>query len=269
MKYIVCKTPGEFELSEKETPAHQSGEALLKIKRVGICGTDLHAYQGNQPFFTYPRILGHELAATVIEVEENDQHVRAGDPVIIMPYQSCGQCVACTNGKTNCCTDINVFGVHVDGGMQEIISYPIENLMPAGKLKDKSIAVVEPLAIGAHGINRAQIVSNEVVLVIGCGPIGVGIIKQAKIKGAQVIAMDTDNGRLQIAQNSFGADFTVSALNHPLEHIRDITTGDLATAVFDATGNIKALNSGIDYLAHGGRYVLVGLSQENLIFSPS
>lgn len=266
MKYIVCDTPGKLSMGEKSSPIHKSGEALLKIDRVGICGTDLHAYQGNQPFFSYPRILGHELAATVIEIEENDQYIRAGDSVIIMPYQSCSECIACRKGKTNCCTDINVFGVHVDGGMQEMISYPIENLMPAGNLNHKSIAVVEPLAIGAHGISRAQVVQDEVVLVVGCGPIGVGIIKQAKIKGARVIAMDTDDGRLRIAQNSFGADFIVSALHDPLEQVREITSGDLATAVFDATGNIKALNRGIDYLAHGGRYVLVGLSQENLIF---
>ena len=118
MKYIVCQEPGNFVLKEKERPTRKAGEALLKVKKVGICGTDLHAYAGNQAFFSYPRILGHELATQVVEIEENDKGIRVGDNVIVMPYKSCGSCVACVNGQTNCCTEISVMGVHSDGGMQ-------------------------------------------------------------------------------------------------------------------------------------------------------
>ena len=161
MKYIVCEKPGQFELKEKAAPTKKEGEALLKIKQVGICGTDLHAYGGNQAFFSYPRILGHELAAEVLEIGANEQGLKEGDKVIIMPYLSCQKCIACRNGKTNCCTNISVLGVHSDGGMQEIISLPTDILLPAGDLSLSEIALVEPLAIGAHAIRRAALTKRR------------------------------------------------------------------------------------------------------------
>lgn len=184
MKYIVCEEPGRFELKEKPAPVRKPGEALLKITKVGICGTDLHAYAGNQAFFTYPpRILGHELAAEVVEIDDNAQHLKSGDKVVIMPYLSCGKCVACRAGKTNCCTNIAVLGVHTDGGMQQQITVPQDILLPANNLSDSEIAIVECLGIGAHAIRRAQIRPKENVVVVGgCGPIGIGIMKFARSK---------------------------------------------------------------------------------------
>ncbi len=184
-----------------------------------------------------------------------------------MPYVSCGTCIACRNGKTNCCTNIQVLGVHTDGGMQEIISVPSNILIPAGNLSDAAIALVEPLAIGAHAIRRAAVQKDEFVLVIGCGPIGIGMMKLAQIDGAKVIAMDINNERLAYAKTEIGVDYIVNALENPLEAIHKITNGDLATAVFDATGNQKALESGVNYMSHGGRYVLVGLSKGDLTFN--
>lgn len=267
MKYIVCEKPGEFILKEKPAPQVQPGEALLKINQVGICGTDLHAYAGNQAFFQYPRILGHELAAEIVEVDDNEQGLSNGDKVIIMPYISCGKCIACRNGKTNCCIDISVLGVHSDGGMQEFISVPTNILIPADNLSDEQIAVVEPLAIGAHAIHRAEVKAGETILIIGCGPIGIGLMKLAQIDGATVIGMDVNKDRLAYAKNEIGVDHIVDALDNPLKAIQEITNGDLATAVFDATGNKRALESGIDYMSHGGRYVLVGLSKGELTFT--
>ena len=148
MKYIVCEEPGNFQLKEKEAPIRKENEALLKVKKVGICGTDLHAYSGNQAFFTYPRILGHELASEIVEIGENDRGLKAGDKVVIMPYISCGTCIACRNGKTNCCTNISVLGVHSDGGMQEFITVRQDLLLPANNLSYDQMAIVEPLAIG-------------------------------------------------------------------------------------------------------------------------
>lgn len=266
MKYIVCNKPDEFQLQEKATPSWDGSNALLKIKRVGICGTDLHAYKGNQAFFSYPRILGHELAAEVLEIGENDQGIEVGDQVAIMPYISCGTCIACRNGKTNCCTSIKVLGVHTDGGMQEIISLPPHLLLPAKGLSLEEIAIVEPLAIGAHAVRRADVQPGETVIVMGCGPIGIGIMKLAQIKGATVIAMDINDNRLQYAKEQIGVDFTVNVLKEPLEAVKKITNGELATAVFDATGNAKALMTGPTYMAHGGQYVLVGLSKGDLSF---
>lgn len=265
MKYIVCEEPGRLALKEKEEPRRGKNEVLLKIKTIGICGTDLHAFGGNQAYFSYPRILGHELAAEVVE-SENNSGFNPGDKVVIMPYLSCGKCIACVKGKVNCCVNIRVFGVHVDGGMQEKVVLPAHILIPTPKLSDEEIAVIEPLAIAAHAIGRAQVRSGDTVLVMGCGPIGIGIMKLAQIGGARVIAMDINRERLHYARDIIGAATVVLADEKALETVKDITAGDLAGSVFDATGNRIALESGVQYMSHGGKYVLVGLSKGHLTF---
>ncbi|MEL0456522.1 zinc-binding alcohol dehydrogenase family protein [Flavobacteriaceae bacterium SZ-1-7] len=267
MKYIVCEKPGEFQLKDKEAPKRKQGEALLKIKKVGICGTDLHAYSGNQAFFTYPRILGHELASEVLEIDENEKGIKAGDKVVVMPYVSCGNCIACRNGKTNCCTNIRVLGVHADGGMQQRITVPENILLPANNLSDNEMAIVEPLAIGAHAIRRANIQKRETIAVIGCGPIGIGIMKLAQIAGAKVIAIDMNEQRLDYAKEKIGVDYIVKAGETAVEEISKITKGDLCTAVFDASGNKYALEACPSYMAHGGRFILVGLSKGELVYN--
>jgi 2-desacetyl-2-hydroxyethyl bacteriochlorophyllide A dehydrogenase len=266
MKYIVCEKPGTFLLKEKPAPVKVQGEALLKIRKVGICGTDLHAYAGRQPFFTYPRILGHELAAEITDIEPGIGDLIIGDMVVVMPYVGCKKCYACRNGKTNCCADIKVLGVHTDGGMQEQISVPADLLLPARGLGDREIAIVEPLAIGMHAIRRAQLRKGETVVVVGCGPIGMGIMSIAKLMGASVIAIDTNQSRLNYAREKFGIANIVPSGNGAEEAVQKITGGDMAAVVFDATGNRKALESGIDLMAHGGRYVLVGLTKGPLEF---
>ncbi|WP_299664991.1 zinc-binding alcohol dehydrogenase family protein [uncultured Polaribacter sp.] len=267
MKYIVCEKPGEFLLKEKEAPKRKEGEALLQINKVGICGTDLHAYSGHQAFFTYPRILGHELASEVLEIDENEQGIRAGDKVVVMPYISCGKCVACRNGKTNCCTNISVLGVHGDGGMQEQITVPTNILLPANHLSDNEMAVVEPLAIGAHAIRRVNIKKGETVAVVGAGPIGIGIMKLAQIAGAKVIAIDMNEERLHYAKEKIDVDYIVKAGKDAIREISEITNGDLCTAVFDASGNKYALEACPDYMSHGGRFVMVGLSKGELTYT--
>lgn len=267
MKYIVCEEPGKFLLKEKEAPVRAENEALLRVKKVGICGTDLHAYSGNQAFFTYPRILGHELASEVVEIGENERGLKAGDKVVIMPYISDKNSAASRNGKPNCCPNISVLGVHSDGGMQEYITVPQDLLLPANNLSYDEMAIVEPLAIGAHAIRRANVQKGETAVVVGCGPIGIGMIKLAQIAGAKVIALDVNDGRLEYAKNDIGADYVINVKNDPAEKIAEITNGDMATAVFDATGFKGALETGTDYMAHGGRYVLVGLSKGDLTFN--
>ncbi|MDO6736334.1 zinc-binding alcohol dehydrogenase family protein [Wenyingzhuangia sp. 2_MG-2023] len=267
MKYIVCEEPGKFLLKEKEAPVRKENEALLRVKKVGICGTDLHAYSGNQAFFTYPRILGHELASEIVEIGENERGLKAGDNVVVMPYVSCGKCIACRNGKTNCCTNISVLGVHSDGGMQEFITVRQDLLLPANELSDDQMAIVEPLAIGAHAIRRANVQKDETVVVVGCGPIGIGMVKLAQIAGAKVIVLDVNDDRLKYTKEEIGADYVINVNNNPVEKIAEITNGDMATAVFDATGFKGALEIGPDYMSHGGRYVLVGLSKGDLTFA--
>src|SRR5690606_10839142 len=266
MKYIVCDSPENFSIRSKAQPEITPGNALLKVKRVGICGTDLHAFKGNQAFFSYPRILGHELATEVLEVGTNDEGLRPGDKTVILPYINCEQCVACKAGKPNCCQNLSVFGVHTDGGMQEIISLPTRLLIPANDLSLEEIAIVEPLAIGAHALRRAQTKNNDVIVVMGCGPIGIGIIQLAKSVGATVIAVDINDNRLKAANESFGADFIVNAVQEPADRIKELTNGDLAHCVFDATGSKHAIEGGAALMRHGGTFVLVGLFKGELSF---
>ena len=267
MKYIVCETPGDFQLKEKDAPLRKEGEALLQINKVGICGTDLHAYAGNQAFFTYPRILGHELASEILEIGENDRGLKVGDKVVVMPYISDKNSVASRNGKPNCCPNIRVLGVHTDGGMQQQITVPADILLPANNLSDDQMAIVEPLAIGAHAVRRADVKPGETVAVVGCGPIGIGIMKLAQIAGAKVVAIDMNEQRLQYAKEKIGVDYTVKAGAKAADEIAELTNGDLCTAVFDASGNKFALEAGPDYMSHGGRFVLVGLSKGELTYS--
>jgi 2-desacetyl-2-hydroxyethyl bacteriochlorophyllide A dehydrogenase len=267
MKYIVCNKPRDLEIKDKDIPIRKEGEALLKVNKVGICGTDLHAYEGNQAFFTYPRILGHELATTVLEIDENPQGIVVNDKVVVMPYVSCGKCIACGNGKTNCCSNISVLGVHGDGGMQEQITVPTNLLLKTKNLSYDQMTIVEPLAIGAHAISRALVKKGEFVAVIGCGPIGIGAMKIAQIAGAKVIALDVNKERLKYVNEQIGVKFIVDAGSNPVEKITEITGGDMTNVVIDASGNKHAIEAGIDYMAHGGRYVLVGLSNGELTFS--
>jgi len=183
-----------------------------------------------------------------------------------MPYITCGECIACRKGKTNCCTQMNVLGVHTDGGMQEYITVPTNILIPADSLSDRECALVEPLAIGAHCIRRAQIQKGESVLVVGCGPIGLGIIRQAQLAGAKLIIMDLNQDRLKFVKDKFGVKHTIHATKNPNEEILSINGGELPTIVIDATGNKTALESGVNYMAHGGKYILVGLYKDELTF---
>jgi 2-desacetyl-2-hydroxyethyl bacteriochlorophyllide A dehydrogenase len=267
MKILVCNKPGEFEYKEMDKPLLQKGYAMLAVKRIGICGTDLHAYEGTQPFFNYPRILGHELAAEIVEIESND-NFSVGDRVTIIPYFNCGECIACRNGLNNCCTTINVFGVHIDGGMKEFILVPIKYLLKTNDLSFDELALVEPLAIGVHGIRRARVNENEFVLVMGAGPIGLGVLEFAKIAGANVIAMDVNENRLQFCKNNLNVQHLINpSTQNVMDELKRITNNDMPTVIIDATGNLKAINNAFQYLAHGGRFVLVGLQKNELNIS--
>lgn len=262
MNYIICEQPNQFVLKTKETPALEPGCALLQIKQVGICGTDLHAYKGQQAFFSYPRILGHELAAEILDVNENDE-LKVGDRVSVIPYINCEECSACLAGKSNCCERLKVYGVHTDGGMQEVINFPTRLLIPTNDLSFDEIAIVEPLAIGAHALRRAGVKPGQTIVVLGCGPIGMGIIQLAKVMGATVFAIDINEHRLRVAKDKFGADHIASPSP---EIFRQINQGKLAHIVFDATGNRKAIEGGLEYMQHGGIMVMVGLTKGELTF---
>lgn len=266
MKTLICITPGHFEYVEREKPSLKEGYTLLRIQRIGICGTDLHAFEGTQPYFQYPRVLGHELAAVIEETDA--EGFKKGDAVTFIPYFNCGKCIACRNGKPNCCTSINVCGVHIDGGMTEYLSVPSYSLLHSEGLSFDELALVEPLAIGAHAVRRAAVAPGEFVLVIGAGPIGLGTMEFSRIAGGNVIAMDVNEDRLKFCKEKLKINHIVNAaLSNVTEELKQITNGDMPTVVIDATGSLRAINNGFRYLAHGGKYVLVGLQKENISVS--
>lgn len=267
MKTLVCETPGKFSYQGSAIPSLTENHTILKIKKIGICGTDLHAFQGTQPFFNYPRILGHELAGEIVAIDGPTDFV-VGEAVTFLPYFNCGHCIACRTGKTNCCTQLKVFGVHMDGGMSEYISVPTDKLVHAQGLTFEELALVEPLAIGAHAIRRAEVSETDTVLVIGAGPIGLGIMEFARIEGAKVIALDINESRLKFCEEKIDVPYCINGINqNVIEELFRITDGDMPTVVIDATGNLKAINTAFEYLSHGGKYVLVGLQRGEISFS--
>ena len=261
MKALVCVKPGHFEYQSIARAELTKGSAIIKIKRIGVCGTDLHAFEGTQPYFEYPRILGHELAGELVAVDDASGF-EIGEVVTFLPYFSCGRCVACLTGKPNCCIKIKVCGVHQDGGMAEYLSVPSSSLVHGDGLSFDELALVEPLSIGAHGVRRAKITEGEYVLIVGAGPIGLGTMEFARIAGANVIALDINDNRLQFCKDRLNVSHTINALSTDVtEQLMGITKGEMPTVVIDATGNLKAIQNSFKYIAHGGRYVLIGLQK--------
>ncbi len=267
MLALVLEQPGVFQYQHMAKPVLQPGHAIIRVKRIGICGTDLHAFDGTQPYFQYPRILGHELAAELVDADGADDF-SAGEMVTIIPYFHCGSCIACRYGKHNCCTKIRVCGVHIDGGMVEYLQVPSTALVHGHGVTPDALALVEPLAIGAHGIARAAVVPGEQVLVMGAGPIGLAAITFALLAGAVVLVLDTNAHRLQRCKELFPAVHIINAIDDTvMEQVSAITGGDMPAVVIDCTGNQAAINGGLRYLAHGGRYVLIGLQKGDLVFA--
>ncbi len=267
MKSLVCARPGLLEYKEIEEPNLKPGHAIIKIKRIGICGTDLHAYEGTQPYFNYPRILGHELSGDLMDTSGTNGF-SVGEPVTLIPYFYCGQCIACRSGRPNCCVTIQVCGVHLDGGMVEYLQVPEYALVHGDGLGYDALAMLEPFAIGAHGISRAAVAGGEFVLVVGAGPIGLGAMEFARIAGGRVIAMDMNEQRIRFCREVLNIEQIIDATSSNInDQLMEITHGDMPLVVVDATGNKKAISGGIDWLAHGGRYILIGLQKEDICFN--
>lgn len=258
MDCLVCVEPGQMALQSRPVPVRApEGWVLVDIAAIGICGTDYHIFEGKHPYLDYPRVIGHELSARIAAGPD------AGKLVVINPYLSCGTCRSCRRGKPNCCSRIEVLGVHRDGGMCARLAVPAENLYPADGLTPDQAAMVEFLAIGAHAVARSGIGDRDMVLVTGAGPIGIGTALFARLAGAQVHLMDVSRSRLGLAQQLFGFEH----LHQPGD---GLLKGDLKEgfdAVFDATGNAKAIEAGFPLLAHGGSAVLVSVVKDDITFS--
>lgn len=265
MKALVCDEPGRLSLVDRQRPVRAEGEILVRIRHVGICGTDFHIFAGKHPFLDYPRVMGHELSGTV--EDGGDSPLAAGTPVYVVPYLACGTCAACRKGLTNACMAIRVLGVHTDGGMAEYLSVPAANVIPAAGIDLRDAAMIEFLAIGAHGIARGQVSDGDRVLVTGSGPIGMSAALFAKARGAHVTVMDMREDRLAFARDTLGADAVLLAGPDAEAQAADLTAGDGFDVVVDATGAAPPIERGFGFLAHGARYVLLSVVKGTITFS--
>jgi 2-desacetyl-2-hydroxyethyl bacteriochlorophyllide A dehydrogenase len=265
MRALLCENPGKLAVVERPRPSPKEGEALVRIRRAGVCGTDLHIFEGSHPYLNYPRVIGHELSGEVVETGAGCS-IKVGQQVYVIPYLSCGACVACRRGKTNCCERIAVLGVHVDGGMADYICVPEQNLAVADGVTLDEAAMVEFLAIGAHAVRRANIQKGDRVLVVGAGPIGIGCMIFARLRGGAVTALDMRRDRLDFCREKIGVSDAIDARTNVAEEAAKITGGDFFDCVIDATGNAKAMMAGFRYVAHGGNYVLVSVVRDTINF---
>lgn len=267
MKAIILKEPGKFEAVTKEKPnAPSEGEVLLKIKNISICGTDLHAFKGKQPFFSYPRILGHEIAAEIVAIGKNVKHLQVGNSCTVEPYRNLVIDQAVKKGKTNCGSKLTVLGVHEDGAMQEYITYPATNIHLTNGLSPDQVSLVEPFAIGSHAVERAQLNPTDTVLVIGAGPIGLGIIAIARLEGVKIAVLDVNQNRLDFAKQKFPEVESLILNENVVHNLELFFDGDLPTVVFDATGNKTSMQNAFNYTAAGGTIVFVGLFVGEITF---
>lgn len=266
MRSLVCDRPGQLSLVDRPEPVRGRGEVLVRIRRVGVCGTDFHIFQGKHPFLQYPRVMGHELAGEVAEAPDGSP-LRPGQPVYVVPYLSCGHCRACRKGLTNCCRSVSVLGVHQDGGMAELLLVPERNVVAAEGIDLDAAAMIEFLAIGAHGIRRGAVSEADRVLVVGAGPIGLSAMIFARARGAHVTALDTRQDRLRFAQTTIGVEAASVVSPSIDEELAAATEGEFFDVVVDATGNVGSMRRGLGFVGHGGRYVLLSVVPDELSFS--
>lgn len=265
MDTLLLEEPGRLRLVDRPSPdAPGRGEARVRVRRVGVCGTDLHAFQGDQPFFTYPRILGHELGVEVTDVGPGVDDLRPGDRCAVRPYLHCGSCSACRAGRTNCCARLEVIGVHRDGGMREEILVPAEHLHSSAAAPIEGLALTEMWTIGAHAVDRADVQPDEHVLVRGAGPIGGAIAQFARLAGGAVSIVEPDPARRKRARERFSAQATYGPAPGLAEAISGGDPDRLFPVVFDATGSTEAMGAAFEFVRPGGRLVFVGIVQESI-----
>lgn len=260
MKAVYMEKPWNIEISDVQMPKPKEDEALLRVKTAGICGSDIGAFRGTNGLVSYPRIIGHEIAGEVISIPENNKNgIKPGDRVIVDPYLYCGHCYPCSIGRTNCCVDLKVLGVHVDGGMAEYFCHPADMLL---KVPDDMpwdiIPLAEPLTIALHGIHRLNLKAGEHIAINGAGPIGLLAAMVALHYGAEPIMIDLVKERLDFAK-SLGVQYTINLREEDLvEKVSEYTNGRMAECVMEASGANSAIRATLDIVSHAGRIALTG-----------
>ena len=270
MKAIQFTEPESIAMIDLPEPAQPGpGEALVRTHRMGICGTDLSGYLGKMPFFSYPRIPGHELGLEILAVGEGVDNLQVGDRCSLEPYVNDPTTTTSRNGHSNCCPGVQVLGVHTDGGLRPRWICPAHKLHPGNELSYDQLALVETLAIGYHAVVRADPKAGETVLVIGAGPIGLATLEFLRLReGVNIIVMDMVESRLQFCREKLGIPHTVvfSPDGTHLPELEQITGGEFANAVIDATGSAKSMSTCFEYAAFTGRVIYVGITTETLSF---
>lgn len=265
MKACILEGPGRAVIGEVPEPGRKPGEALLKVRRIGLCGSDLNSFRGRNPMVSFPRIPGHEVAATIVEIDGDAPNLAVGMDVTLSPYTSCGQCASCRRRRNNACQSNQTLGVQRDGALTEYISVPVERLYPA-KLGLKELCLVEPLTVGFHAASRGRVAAKEFVAVLGCGGVGLGAVAASAFRGAITIAVDVDDAKLAIARQA-GATHTTHAKQHNLnERLREITGGHGPDVIIEAIGMPDTFRAAVEEVAFTGRVVYIGYAKEPVCY---
>ena len=253
MRQVVLERPYHFSERTVPPPVPKPHEALVRIHRVAICGSDWHAFEGHQPNYSYPRVMGHELSCEVLEAPENACGIQPGDLCAIQPHINCGVCVACRLNRPNCCTDLLIYGIQIDGGMGGLLTIPVDHLQKSDKLSLDELALVETLTIGAHAVVRSALSAGEDALIVGAGPIGLSVLQFALAVGASARIVEKVEYRRKFAER-----FGVEVLSE--------YDGRQGLVVFDATGDADAMEASFDRVSPAGRLLLLGYYQGRISF---
>jgi threonine dehydrogenase-like Zn-dependent dehydrogenase len=265
MQALVMKEPGEVAVETVPRPVPAAGEVLLQVRRIGLCGSDLNSYRGKNPMVVFPRILGHEVAATVIEDIPDHPHLTAGTNVTLSPYTSCGRCASCMRGRPNACQFNQTLGVQRDGALTEYIALAPEKLYPA-KLSLKELCLVEPLTVGFHAVARGRVTATDIVAIIGCGGVGLGAVAASGFRGAMTIAIDVDDAKLEIARKA-GATHTINTQRESLhDRLIEMTGGNGPDVVIEAIGLPATFRAAVEEVAYTGRVVYIGYAKEPVAY---
>ena len=266
MKAVMCHEPHSLGIVDRPAPQAGEQDVLIRIRSVGLCGTDYHIFAGRHPFLQYPRVMGHELAGEIVQAPSGSAF-SIGQTVAVNPYLACGTCIACRKGKPNACVNIRVLGVHTDGGMCELLAVPERAVIDATGLSLDQAAMIEFLSIGHHAVTRAALIAGARVLVVGAGPIGIAAGLFARLRGAAVTLVDTRPTRLAYARDALGFTNVIEASAELPAALKDRTDGEMFDVVFDATGALSAMAQSLNYVAHGGTLVFVGVAPGDLVLS--
>jgi threonine dehydrogenase-like Zn-dependent dehydrogenase len=262
MKALIIQKPGEIAVGATPEPQSREGEVLLRVRMIGLCGSDLNTFRGKNPMVSFPRIPGHEIAATVEEVTDSSSNLRPGMNVTLSPYTSCGLCAACLRGRCNACKSNQTLGVQRDGALTDFISVPTGKIFAAEGLNLEELCIVEPLTVGFHAVARGRITAKDSVAIFGCGGVGLGAIAAAAFRNANTIAIDVDDAKLQIAREA-GAVHTINAKTEPLhDKLQELTNGLGPDVVIEAIGLPSTFTAAVEEVAFTGRVVYIGYAKD-------